>query len=78
MKLFLFMAVLALAGCVTPRQAMQGKVGCHEDQIQILDMSPGHGLTNTTWTVACRGRKFICSTSPQTRDLNEMSCAEGY
>ena len=74
--LFSILIFLTLS-CSTLPRTMSGKVGCPQDEIEILDTNPGMGVVSTTWVVSCRGRKYSCSLGPDaksTNDLNEMDC----
>ncbi|MEQ1878170.1 MAG: hypothetical protein ABL958_16120 [Bdellovibrionia bacterium] len=68
-------ALALLTGCATTERSMSGKTGCLEDDIQIIDSSPGFGITATTWRISCRGQRFVCSLGPNQKDLDEMSCS---
>lgn len=46
-----------------------GYTGCHQDEMAISDM---YGGATSGWTVTCRGKVFLCSSSGH----DETSCHE--
>ena len=77
-KVIFVLGLLLMCGCSTLERTMSGKIGCPEDEIQILDESFGFGVVNTTWNVQCHEQRFVCSLRPGSKDVNDidnMNCA---
>lgn len=59
-RFFILISMLMVPGCASTLASMaSGQIGCPENEIEVLDHSPG--LVSTTWVVACRGQRYYCS-----------------
>ncbi len=66
--------VFTVSGCSSLPAIVAGRAGCPEIEVQIVESSSGWGLSPSTYTAQCRGRKFVCSVGAE-QDLDKMVCS---
>lgn len=71
-----FVALLSLCtGCMSGlRGPTSGQIGCPRQEVEISDKHMG--LTSSTWTAACRGKTFYCSSHSSGDSGSQVSCKE--